>query len=300
VVVATADAERVVVIGVGLLGGAIAAEVRREGIRTLTCSRHPPPEHHASWMPLDVTDADACRRLCDEVAPTVIVLAHGPSSIEWCTANPDAAMGAHLTAAANIVAATDAWLLLASTDNVFPGVKEAYVEDDETEPANAYGRAKLAAERIVTGRGNALVYRISLVYGWQRPGSRDTFFHRTVRTLRRGERLKVPYDQWTTPVVVSDVADAVVRLIGTKPTGMLHLGGPDRVDRVTWARTIAESFSLPSANVVAVASSETQYADRPPNSCLRSTRALSIRALDGFAPRGIRAAACDLRRDENT
>jgi 5-epi-valiolone dehydratase len=299
-VVDATDIERVLVVGVGLLGGAIAARARHAGLETFTASRSRPPEQDPLWTPVDMTDADACRRLCERVSPTAIVLAHGPSSIEWCTANPEAAMAAHCAAAANIVAATDAWLLLASTDNVFPGVTETYAEDDDTDPANAYGKAKLEAEQIISTRGDALVYRISLVYGWQRPGARDTFFHRTVRTLRRGERLKAPFDQWTTPVVVSDVADAVVRLMSTKPVGTLHLGGPDRVDRVTWARVIAERFSLPAGNVVAVASSETQYADRPPNSCLRSTRAASVGGLEGFAPRGIRAAANDLRRSELT
>lgn len=292
--------ERVIVVGVGLLGGAIAARARRAGLDTLTASRHPPPAQGHLWSQADVTDADACRRLCERVSPTAIVLAHGPSSIEWCTANPEAAMAAHFTAAANIAAATDAWLLLASTDNVFPGLKDIYAEDDDPDPANAYGKAKFRAEQVISTRGNALVYRISLVYGWQRPGARDTFFHRTVRTLRRGERLEAPADQWTTPVVVSDVAEAIVRLIRTKPVGTLHLGGPDRVDRATWAREIAERFSLPPNNVVAVASSETRYADRPPNSCLRSTRAASVAGLEGFAPRGIRAAADDLRRSELT
>ncbi|MFN2588229.1 MAG: NAD(P)-dependent oxidoreductase [Actinomycetota bacterium] len=297
-VVADVGKDRVLVVGTGLLGDAITAEMRRAGTLVATCSRHAPAGHDSSWKPLDVTDAAACRRLCDEVRPTAVVLAHGPSSIEWCTANPAAAMAAHLTAAASIVAATDAWLLLLSTDNVFPGAREAYAEDDDTCPANAYGRAKLAAEHVVSARGNALVHRISLVYGWKRAGARETFFDRTIRTLRRGDILSAPYDQWTTPVVVADVADAVSRLIHEKPTGTLHLGGPDRVDRVTWARAIAETFCLPPTNVVAVPASETQYADRPTNSCLRSRRAQSIRALDGFAARGIRTAARDLRREE--
>jgi 5-epi-valiolone dehydratase len=298
VVVANVGKDRVLVVGAGLLGDAITAKIRRAGTLVVTCSRHASAGHDSSWKPLDVTDSAACRWLCGEIRPTAVVLAHGPSSIDWCIANPAAAMAAHLTAAANIVAATDAWLLLLSTDNVFPGARETYVEDDDTCPANAYGRAKLAAEHIVSARGNALVYRISLVYGWKRAGARETFFHRTVHTLRRGDFLNVPYDQWTTPVVVTDVADAVSRLIHEKPTGTLHLGGPDRVDRVPWARAIAETFCLPPTNVVAVPASETHYADRPKNSCMCSTRAHSIRALDGFAARGIRAAARDLRREE--
>lgn len=297
-VVAGAGEDSVLVVGAGLLGGAIAAEIRRLGTPVVTCSRHASAGHDGSWRPLDVTDAAACRRLCDEIRPTAVVLTHGPSSIEWCTAHPDLAMSLHLTAAENIAAATDAWLVLLSTDNVFPGAKEAYAEDDDTSPANAYGRAKLEAERVVSARGNALAYRISLVYGWKRAGARETFFDRTVRTLRRGDLLEVPFDQWTTPVLVSDAADAVTRLIREKPSGTLHLGGPDRVDRVMWARSIAEIFSLPPANVVGVPARETQYADRPRNSCLCSTRAPSIRALDDFAARGIRPAARDLRREE--
>ena len=288
--------ERVLVIGAGLLGHDIADAIASAGSTTIVCSRRQPSGYSGSWRQLDVTDAYSCRRICEEVVPTVVVLAHGPSSIEWCTANPRAAMEQHRGATWNIAGATDAWILLASSDNVFPGVKEAYFENDRPNPANAYGRAKLAAEQILASRGNSLSYRISLVYGWQRPGGRDTFFHRTVRTLRRGEYLSVPDDQWTTPVVVDDVAAAMTCLTGAQPTGVLHLGGPDRVDRVTWARTIAECFGLPAENVIAVPRRQTQYADRPPNSCLRSARTPSIPALSNLPLRGVREAAEHLRR----
>ena len=147
-------------------------------------------------------------------------------------------------------------------------------------PANAYGTAKRAAEEVVLAAPAGLVLRCSLVYG--RPGAgRSNFFADTAGALARGEVVRAPHDQWTTPVLVDDVAAWVAALLHAGTAGVLHLGGPERLSRCDWARRIAAWLGVDQDLVVPVARATTRYACRPENTCLASAR--HVAALDGTA-----------------
>jgi 5-epi-valiolone dehydratase len=295
--------ERVLIVGSGFVARHIAEALAADGVEGVLSSRRRPVAHvsgrpaatSATWVRLDARDREGCVAVCSEVKPAAVVLAHGPSSIDWCAAHPKVAFEIHYGIAENVLRATRAWIMVVSTDNVFAGDAEAYSEIDSPSPANPYGVAKLAVEDLVTRIGNNLAWRVSLIYGWRLAGERDNFFHRTVRALEAGESVAAPVDQWTTPVVAEDVAAWASRLVTVRPSGVLHLGGPQRVDRFTWAHQIAAEFGLPAEGIVGVPRSTTPYGVRPRNSCLRSIRSSSLVSLRGLRTRGTVEGATDLR-----
>ncbi|MCO5996990.1 SDR family oxidoreductase [Actinoallomurus rhizosphaericola] len=276
------------VVGSGYLGGHIGARIRALGGEAVLCSRRPPAARSAAglrWYELDVRDPRACRDLVRRVAPDSLVVVHGPSDITWCERHPDEAMAAHGAGAVNLAAAAGGLpVLLISTDNVFPGARDSYGESDEVAPANAYGRAKLSAERTLLDTGSALVLRVSLVYGWDPDGHRPNYFTTCVRALRAGRVVEAPEDHWNTPVLVDDVAAWSAELVRTRRTGVLHLAGPERLSRYAWARRIAAGLGLPEGLVRPVAQAGTAYACRPRNACLHSERAAGLPELAGLWP----------------
>jgi dTDP-4-dehydrorhamnose reductase len=293
---------RIMVVGSGYLGGRIAEGVRALGGRAVLCSRTRPAA--ADWCALDVRDPDACRDAVRAIAPDALVIVHGPSDITWCERHPDEAMAAHGTGASNLAAAAAGRpLQLISTDNVFDGVRDSYGESDEPAPANAYGRAKLTAERVLL-RGDALVLRVSLVYGWDPDGRRPNYFTTCVRGLRAGRPVEAPADHWNTPVLVDDVAAWSVALLHAGRTGVLHLAGPERLSRHEWAGRIATGLGLDGGLIRPVDKAATAYACRPRNACLHSERAAGLPELAGLRPvdvdEGTRrlAAVADGRRGQ--
>jgi dTDP-4-dehydrorhamnose reductase len=262
---------RVLVVGAGFVGRAIAAELRAAGDRPVLASRHPVRDG-VPWLPLDVTDAAACRETVVRARPDAIVAVHGPSDVTWCEAHPERAARAHRDASRNLArAAGTRRLVLISTDNVFDGAAEANDEAKEPAPANAYGRAKLAAEAALAALPNATVLRTSLIYGPQaaeRPG-RLNFAAACVERLRARQPVEVPDPQWTTPVHLDDVA-AITRAAIDGAPPLLHLGGPDRISRLEWARRLAERLGAAPELVVAVPKAASAYACRPTSSCLTS------------------------------
>jgi 5-epi-valiolone dehydratase len=275
-------------VGSGYLGGHVGARMRALGGRAVLCSRRPPTARSAAgteWQEMDVRDPASCREAVRRVAPDALVVVHGPSDITWCEEHEEEAMAVHGAGAANLVAAARGRpILLISTDNVFPGTRHGYGESDEPEPANAYGRAKLTGERTLLDTGTALVLRVSLVYGWDPDGHRPNYFTTCVRGLRAGRPVDAPVDHWNTPVLVDDVAAWSAALLHAGRTGLLHLGGPERLSRYEWAGRIAEELGLDDGPVRPVGKAGTAYACRPVNACLRSERAAGLPELAGLRP----------------
>jgi dTDP-4-dehydrorhamnose reductase len=213
------------------------------------------------------------------------VVVHGPSDITWCERHEEETMAVHGAGAANLAAAAGGRpILLISTDNVFAGTRPVYGESDEPAPANAYGRAKLTGERTLLDTGTALVLRVSLVYGWDPDGHRPNYFTTCARRLRAGRPVEAPVDHWNTPVLVDDVAAWSAAVLHSGRTGVLHLGGPERLSRHEWAGRIAKELGLDDGPVRPVAKAGTAYACRPVNACLRSELADGLPELAGLRP----------------
>ncbi|WP_406181120.1 sugar nucleotide-binding protein [Streptomyces sp. NBC_01006] len=285
------------VVGSGFVGRAVAARLTARGDTAVLASRRPPARQSGPWVRLDAADAASCARAVKEVGPDRLVLVHGPSDVTWCEADPVRAAELHAAAAANLTAAAPGRrTVLISTDNVFDGTSPVNDESAATAPANAYGRAKLAAERIVRDAGDATVLRVSLVYGWEPADSAKwlNFFAACAHRLRGGERVEAPDDQWTTPVLVDDVAAVSAAALTAGTPGLLHLGGPDRVSRAAWAEIIADGLGVPRSRVVRVPKAHGRYASRPTHTCLTSTLLDDFLLQHGLRVRGVVEGARDL------
>jgi len=294
----TRSSLRVLVVGAGYIAGHVGRRLTELGHTAILSSRRGPvtPESRGlDWLPVDVGERRSVHALVELARPDALVVAHGPSDITWCETNPGRAAAVHRGGATYLAEALEGRrALLVSTDNVFPGRKDSCGESEPTEPANAYGRAKLAAEETLLATGNALALRVSLVYGWDRAGLRPNFFTSCALKLRRAEPVAVPHDHWNSPVLVDDVAAWTAALLASDHRGIVHLGGPRRLSRVAWARHIAEGYGVDPGLVTPAPRQSTGYACRPRNACLHSERAAGIPELEELAPMDVLKASIDL------
>lgn len=288
------DRSRVLVVGAGYLAAHIGRRLRADGHDPTLSSRRPPatPESEGlPWSPVDIGDPVRVRALVDEVRPDAAVVVHGPSDVTWCESHPEQAAAAHAGGAAHLAAALGGRrVLLISTDNVFGGHQDSNGESRPPDPANAYGRAKLAAERELDATGAALTLRVSLVFGWDPAGLRPNFFTTCVQRLRAGRPVPVPDDHFNTPVLVDDVAAWSAALLHSPHTGVVHLGGPRRLSRAAWARHLAGACDADPELVRPVPRTAGAYACRPRNACLHSERAAHLAELAGLDPADALAA----------
>ncbi|EPX56496.1 dTDP-4-dehydrorhamnose reductase [Cystobacter fuscus DSM 2262] len=290
----------VLIIGSGFIGQRLGRALRDAGLEVTLSSRHwPPGLGQEPWRCLDATRPGAIAEAVGATGAHAVVLVHGPSDITGCESAPEAAMATHAGIAARLCQeAPSVRKVLISTDNVFDGQDTSYDESRSPNPANAYGRAKLAAEHVLLSADpGALVVRTSLVYGYEPQGPGRgwrNFFMVVAEAVRAGQPVQAPVDHWNTPILVDDAAAVLARLIPGRQAGLLHLAGPDRASRFEWGQLIARSLGQDPGLVRPVERAAGRYSCRPTNACLRSLRLHQLPELSGLSISGLAAGAARL------
>jgi dTDP-4-dehydrorhamnose reductase len=159
-----------------------------------------------------------------------------------------------------------------SSDLVFGGdTAMPYVESDQPNPLNAYGRAKHEAERrVLAAAPDALVVRTAAFFG---PWDRHNFVTLALDTMARGEVWPAAADQVVSPTYVPDLVHATLDLLVDGEAGLWHLANEGVVSWAGLARMAARLAGLDESLV----------------------RELPGRALGQVAPRPAFAALCSER-----
>jgi len=127
-----------------------------------------------------------------------------------------------------------------STDYVFDGTKEEpYVETDQTNPINAYGRTKLTGERAVQEETTKhIILRTSWVF------SKDgkNFVNTILRLAKERDELKVVNDQFGGPTSAECIAEVLLQLATEHKEhwGIYHYSGQPFVSWYEFAKQIVE------------------------------------------------------------
>jgi dTDP-4-dehydrorhamnose reductase len=116
------------------------------------------------------------------------------------------------------------------------------------------------------------VVRTSLLVGRRQPGRQE----QVVLEAARGEReIAFFEDEWRSPVLVSDLAAALLELVDTAASGVLHLAGAEPMNRYELACEIAAAHGLPSGRLRRGSLAESGL-ERAANCVLDSSRAGSL------------------------
>jgi dTDP-4-dehydrorhamnose reductase len=233
---------------------------------------------------LDLAVPDQIASVIRLARPGVLVNAAAYTDVDRAEHEPEAAHAVNAAAVAILAEEArraKALFIHYSTDYVFDGAKDApYVEEDSTNPLNAYGRSKLAGERAIRDIGGSyLILRTSWVYA----ARGKNFFLTIRRLLREREELRIVSDQTGAPTSAAALAEATAELLSRH--GVAALGDARGVYHITaggfttwhgFATQIARQEKLDRAvRIVSIASSEYPTpARRPKNSRLSNEKLL--------------------------
>ncbi|MCM2292017.1 dTDP-4-dehydrorhamnose reductase [Allorhizobium sp. BGMRC 0089] len=229
---------------------------------------------------LDLASISSLAPAVDRVNPDLIVSAAAYTAVDQAESEEAQALvvnGAGPGELARIAAARAIPIVHLSTDYVFDGEKTSpYLETDPVAPLGAYGRTKLAGERLVSAaNADHVILRTAWVYS---PFGKN-FLKTMLRLAETRDGLNVVADQHGNPTSALDIADAVLSvadnlLSSDKPDlrGVFHMTGSGEA---SWADFAAEIFRIsaeaggPSAQVSPIPSSAYPTpAKRPMNSRL--------------------------------
>jgi dTDP-4-dehydrorhamnose reductase len=109
----------------------------------------------------------------------------------------------------------------------------------------------MEAEQAVLAVARAVVARVSLLFGPTLCG-RPSFFDEQVSALRAGREVTLFSDEWRTPLDCATAAQGLLALAGSDLTGIIHLGGPERLSRLEMGQRLAAFLGVSASAIRAV------------------------------------------------
>lgn len=172
---------------------------------------------------LDILDPIALEKFVSSFKPDFIINCAAYTAVDKAESEKEKAEMLNAFAVRNLrnISEKDSiFLIHISTDYVYDGKNHRpYVEDDAVSPLSAYGRSKLNGERELSSYPNVIIIRTSWLYS-----SFGSNFVKTILRLGKEKpEIKVVFDQVGTPTYASDLAKAIMSILGNSINNKTNL-----------------------------------------------------------------------------
>lgn len=178
--------------------------------------------------------------------PQVILHCGALTNVEYCEENEDESNSQTLKSTEVIVnycIEKNVKLVYISTDYVFDGLDGPYAETANPNPINVYGKHKLAAEKMVEQTTNYIIARITNVYGEEERSKNFIAHLLNVIYFNIDKEIRLPYDQFATPIYAGDIAEMLLLLLMDNKCGIYNLASTDYYSRYHLALKVKSYFS---------------------------------------------------------
>ncbi len=221
---------------------------------------------------IDVTDRRATIRAVSQAAPDVVFHLAAWTDVDGAEEYEEQAHMVNGEGTRNVAIAcreAGSVLVATSTDYVFPGTGGPYDEDSATDPLQAYGRTKLAGERLaqIEYPEGTRIARTAWLYGAHGTNFVDTM----IMLATDRDAVDVVADQTGCPTWTKDLCPALVQIASLEP-GVYHTAG---AGSTTWADFAREIFRVAQVDCVVndtTTEALNRLAARPEVSVLEVTR----------------------------
>ena len=178
------------------------------------------------YVSMDITDADAVKKIITEVNPDVVVHCAAWTAVDLAEDEDkvDKVRAINIAGTqniANVCKEIDAKMVYISTDYVFNGQgEEPWAADcKDYAPLNVYGQTKLEGELAVANTlEKYFIVRIAWVFGI----NGKNFIKTMLNVGKNRDRLTVVCDQIGTPTYTFDLSRLLVDMIETEKYGYYH------------------------------------------------------------------------------
>lgn len=216
----------------GMLGTEVHQRLQRKSL-----------EHTATDLEVDITDHRTISSFAQDLNLSWIVNCSAYTAVDRAEDEAGQAFRINAEGVRNLsllAKEKGARFLHISTDYVFDGLKDgAYVETDPPNPQGAYGRSKLQGELYIRENiDEHVILRTAWLYG---PAGAN-FVRTMLRLFQEREEVRVVADQWGSPTLAGDLAEAILQVITRKevPYGTYHFTNEGRTNWFEFATLILE------------------------------------------------------------
>jgi dTDP-4-dehydrorhamnose reductase len=232
---------------------------------------------------IDVTDFYELQEVFHKIVPDAVIHTAAQSDPNYCQANQAETKRINVDSSISIAGLCADYSIpcvFTSTDLVFDGRHSPYREEDPVCPVSFYGEQKVLAEMgMIKCCPTVIICRLSLMFGMPGPQA-ASFIQPMIQAMNEGRELRLFVDEFRTPISVGSAVKGLFLAL-EKGSGLLHLGGIERISRYDFGKLLSDILDMRSARLLPCKQKDVvMAAPRPPDVSLDSTRAQSL----GFRP----------------
>jgi dTDP-4-dehydrorhamnose reductase len=220
---------------------------------------------------LDITSENEVGKIILKHQPDTIINTAAMTNVDACETDRAGCWASNVTSVENIINAVqkhslNTHLIHISTDFIFDGLNGPYKETDYANPVSYYGFSKFASEKLLEfSKIKYAILRTIIVYGVVDNMSRSNIVLWAKGALEKGQKINVVDDQFRSPTLAEDLADACILAAEKKITGIYNASGNDFMSILDLVNSVAKFWNL-DKNLINPIKSATlnQPAKRPP------------------------------------
>ena len=222
-----------------------------------------------TYINLDISKLEDVRAAIENFQPQVIINTAAMTNVDECETKREECWAANVTAVENFVDAignSAIHFIHLSTDFVFDGEAGPYKEEDQPNPLSYYALSKYESEKVLQKSNISwAILRTIIVYGIVDNMSRSNVVLWAKGALEKGQPINVVDDQFRSPTLAEDLADACISAGDKRAKGIYHVSGKDIMSILELVYRVADFWKLDKSIVKPIKSDTlNQAAKRPP------------------------------------
>jgi len=199
------------------------------------------------FVSCDITNLESIGPLLSKIMPDIVINTAAIADIDYAEKENKITMRINFESAVEIARICSLYQIkyvFFSSDAVFEGNKNDYFETDIPCPVNFYGQTKALAEKgISLINPQSIIIRISLVLGLPLDGG-NSFVADLKNKLESETVIYAPSDIVRTPIDVKTLSSAAIELGLSDFSGIMHIGGLEKINRYDLTRRIAKAMGF--------------------------------------------------------
>ncbi len=255
----------------GLLGQKLVLALRQnhEVLATSIGSCRMKNQSGFTYQSLDITNEKAVRKIILEFFPDAVINTAAMTNVDACEDDQDNCYEINVQAVkylADVCAKVRAHLVHISTDFIFDGENGPYTEDDQANPLSYYGLTKWNSEQILRKHTcDWTVLRTIIVYGTGDNLSKQNIVLWGRGALKKGNPLNIIDDQFRSPTLAEDLAQACILAVEKRAKGVYNVSGKDFMTILEMVERMADFYGCDKSIINRISSATlNQKAKRPP------------------------------------
>lgn len=260
-----------------------------------TFHSHPVSIDKVKTLRVDCADHDPLSIVFRDIRPDAVIHCAAYPDPNLCQQNPAGSYRNNVQASIAIASLCNQQgipCVFTSSDLVFAGDKPPYDEQSPVGPVNTYGEHKVAAERgMADAYPDVTICRMPLMFG-DALAPAKSIIQPIISAIVEKRELKLFTDEYRTPVSGSTAAQGLLLALEMS-SGLLHLGGRERISRYDFGLLVAKALGKDASSIVpALQKDQTFPAPRAKDVSLVSEKAFDL----GYNPKTleeqVRALEC--------